>query len=219
VNLASPSSLARVIQGLADAYFDGYLCRFEKAIGSLKMFSPWLTRAAKPRMASLLEFCFRIGVMPTELLAPDFEPRLHGGAFHRGTNPRPRVALGITDARRAKLTRYVDELISSGSGVTIKEAVAKSGTTLGYFKYHMPEAYKRLSEYVSIKRIIKTQKVADARCELAVEIVRRLFAESSHFPRRRLDYALAHAKLSIRDPGVRKAAYLELRRLRLVQIG
>ena len=76
-----------------------------------------------------------------------------------------------------------------------------------------------LSEHAKAMRERRTKARFDAHCEQAVAIACRLFSESSHVPRRRLDRALGEVGLSIRNPLVRKAALAELRRLREVAAG
>jgi hypothetical protein len=212
--LANVRSMVRALRGLIDAYFGGSPLRFEEALGLPRNTSGWFSGAARPRLKSVLDLCFRVGVLPTDLLSPSFEPRMHGGKFRCGTRPAARIVKGISDERRVELVRFVDGLIASDSDLNIKEAVAKCGTTKGHFKYYLPETFQRLADHVKAKRTFRKKARIDAKCAEAAEIARQLFAESTHVPRRRLDHALARVGLSIRSPSVRKAAFSELRRLR-----
>jgi len=212
--LASPRALATALGGLAKAYFDGVIARFEEALGIPKTLSAWINGAARPRLSTLIEVCFRIGVPPTDLLSPDFEPRMHGGKFRWGARRPARGLIEMTDLRRIELRRFVDDLIRADRHVTIKDAVAEIGMTVGAFKYHVPEAFDKLAAHAATMRARRTKARFDAYCDEAVNITRRLFSESTHVPRRRLDRALGEAGLTIRNPLVRKAAFAELRRLR-----
>lgn len=217
-NLARPRSLGAAILGLAEAYFDGAIGRLEEAIGIPKTFSAWVTGAARPRLSSLMEVCFRIGVAPIELLSPDFEPRMHGGRFREGPRRSARPSVEMTTQRRIELSRFVDDLVRANHHVTIKDTVRGVGMTVGSFKYHLPVAFRKLSEHAKTMRIARTKARLEAHCAKAVAIARTLFEESSHVPRRRLDRALGQVGLSIRSPSVRKAAFAELRRLREVAV-
>jgi hypothetical protein len=120
----------------------------------------------------------------------------------------------MTDLRRVESRRFVDELVHADRHVTIKDAVAQLGMTVSAFKYHLPDAFEKLAVHAATMRARRTKARLDGYCEEAVKVARRLFSESTHVPRRRLDRALGEAGLTIRNPLVRKAAFAELRRLR-----
>lgn len=213
VELATSERFSAGIRRIAEITHDGSYRRLAASLKiTPKVMADWVQLNKRPRMDTFLEVCYRLGIDPVDLLQghlPNSEPRLRPGSLPL-SRPFHKLSAENLRAVEAEIHRIV---FNDGNPTPLSDLARAFGTSIGHLRYQLPDACKCLLEYnATVGRLISKAKHED-RMRRAKLIVRDLFAQQTHLPRRRVATALAEQGLNIRCPDTRRAAYEEIQRL------
>lgn len=211
---AKPENFAAGLRHIAAQTHHGVVTHLARAIQiDYKVVSQWTQLAKRPRFDSFIEICYRVGVMPLDLLqcstaAPT--PQLRAGSqplkrpFHKLTAEQLQEA-------RASIRRLLE---SEDDFVSAKQFAAEIGTSVGHLRYQLHEEYRQLVEHRLRLKAAATQRNLAAKFETVRLVVRDLAQEGRHVPARKLSNALTERGISVLCPHVREVAKDELRKVR-----
>jgi len=220
-NIALPSVFADSVKAYCEARFDGSVLRLEREIGFRKQsILKWVSMQTRPQFDQFLELCYRVDVMPTQLLSS----QLDGTAYRRPlrseavpvVHSRPKLSEAAVAALRMDCE---NALQSMDTYVAANAMAARHGLRPLTFKYRYPELYAQISAHG--KQVLNNQSLKRQEREkaLATQIVQRLYDEDRRITRHRLDVAFFAAKLSLRNPELRAIAFAERSRLENLGVG
>jgi hypothetical protein len=212
------ANVSRRMREVADVAADGTM----QQLGRLINFVPstlrgWENGINGPRLDTFLEFCYRIGTFPVPFLRDGYRMPIYLRTWEKHRTRELRV---MTVETRRALEAEVHTIIQSHAAwVDAKALVKKYQTSVGQFKYALPEAYQLLMEHRKRTQAILTTASRENLATGARDVVRRLFKHSTRVTRGHLGRALADVGLCIRCPYTRAAAFEELELLRSQEAG
>lgn len=214
VDIGKPENFAAGIRRIAMQTSGGAVTRLARSIQiDYKVMSSWINLHYQPRFDSFIEACYRLGIMPLDLLGATttqtMEPRLRPGS-----EPLKRPFHKLTDDQLIEAKKAISALLSSERYVSARQFAVRVGTTVGHLRYRLPNDYRALVEHARRLKAAATERRRVEKVELATSVARDLSKQGLHVPARKLASALEAKGLSILCPIVRMSAKNELRRLR-----
>lgn len=213
VEYATPERLSAGIRRISDITHDGSYSRLASSIKvGRDVLAPWIRLSNRPRMDTFLEVCYRLGVMPLDLLQghlAGIEPRLRPGSL-----PVSRASHKLSPERLKAVEAEIQRIVSTdGAPTPLADLARRFDTSPGHLRYRLTDACRRLLEYNALTSALISEVKRDDRIRRAKRIARELFDRGTHLPRSRIAGALAADGLSIRCPETRAAAFAEIQRL------
>lgn len=213
--LAKPELLAARLKEVVQLHFGGSIRHLEREIGYRKTSTAkWFRMEARPQFNLLLELCYRISVLPVDLLSGEFIQSAQECHIRKLDTPAVQPHKKPDEAMAKEIPTEILLICESDSEyVNATDFCKKHGISVGYLKYWFPESYNALTSHRRRVQALLTQaKIERLEAETRA-IVRRLYADSANIPRRRIAVALSAAGISIQNPLVRAAAFDERERL------
>lgn len=208
--IAAPDIFSEQVRAVASARCDGSIAELERQVGFRKSsMSKWILLRSRPQFDQFLELCFRMDILPIELLDGSWANDNHR-TFKADAVRRKRTPVKLTAAQEVGLLNEIEALIHDDSRyVHAKDVCAKHGITTAYFMYWYPLHYERFMFHRREVRARQWNERTERVQRSAREVVRQMHASHVRLTRHSIQVALAREGLCVKDPIIRRAAFDE----------
>ncbi len=213
--LASIETFIDQIKAFADRVVGGRVPKLEREIGFRKdSICRWTAMGKKPQFDQFLELCFRVNVLPTELLDGTWAKSTEQRAVQKMEVPIREHHKILSQAELVALRDDVEQLVASDSRYEDAIVVAaRHGITMASFKNRYADIYAKVAQHrIRVRTLLREQRF-QIQQEKTVEVVRQLHRNGARLPRGLIEVGMREAGMTLKDPRLRKIAFAERARL------